>query len=201
MGGGWRRRRMPTTESSNKPHALTLLASERPRDIGWFQAAGFLFGDWGTSRLYVLGLALFFAGRTSFWLIVAMSLLIFAVGWAYSQICRIFPDGGGVYTAAKQTSRTLAVVGALLLFADYTVTASLSVLDAFHYFGLPRDAQVDAKDTERANPNSKPNEAIRVADEHYDDKSSNVDAGNRLDPKRASPPSASGKLLAWDSPG
>src|SRR5204863_7581288 len=86
--------------------------------------------------VYVLGLALFFAGRTSFWLIVAMSLLIFAVGWAYSQICRIYPDGGGVYTAAKQTSRTLAVVGALLLFADYTVTASLSVLDAFHYFGL-----------------------------------------------------------------
>ena len=72
-----------------------------------------------------------------------MSLLIFAVGWAYSQICRIYPDGGGVYTAAKQTSRTLAVVGALLLFADYTVTASLSVLDAFHYFGLPLHKQVD----------------------------------------------------------
>jgi len=65
-------------------------------------------------------------------------------GWAYSQICRIYPDGGGVYTAAKSKSRTLAVVGALLLFADYTVTASLSVLDAFHYFGLPiqKHAQV-----------------------------------------------------------
>ncbi len=128
---------METNDTSHKPHALTLLASERPRNVGWLQAAGFLFGDWGTSRLYVLGLALFFAGRTSFWLIVLMSLLILAVGWAYSQICRIYPDGGGVYTAAKQTSRTLAVVGALLLFADYTVTASLSVLDAFHYFGLP----------------------------------------------------------------
>ena len=31
-----------------------------------------------------------------------MSLLILAVGWAYTQICRIYPDGGGVYTAAKQ---------------------------------------------------------------------------------------------------
>jgi len=55
-------------------------------------------------------------------------------GWAYTQICRIYPDGGGVYTAARSKSKTLAVIGALLLFADYTVTASLSSLDAFHYF-------------------------------------------------------------------
>ena len=119
-----------------KPAALALLASERPRNVGWLQAAGLLFGDWGTSRLYVLGLAFFFARGASFWLIAAMSLLILAVGWAYTQICRIYPDGGGVYTAAKHKSRTLAVVGALLLFADYVVTASLSSLDAFHYFGL-----------------------------------------------------------------
>src|SRR6476660_8054200 len=121
----------------SKPAALALLSAERPRNVRWTEAAGLLFGDWGTSRLYVLGLALFFAGRTSFWLILLMSLLILAVGWAYTQICRIYPDGGGVYTAAKHKSRTLAVVGALLLFADYTVTASLSALDAFHYFGLP----------------------------------------------------------------
>src|SRR6266699_2656387 len=120
-----------------KPAALAMLASERPRNVSWLQAAGLLFGDWGTSRLYVLGLALFFAGRSSFWLILLMSGLILAVGWAYTQICRIYPDGGGVYTAAKSRSKTLAVIGALLLFADYTVTASLSSLDAFHYFGLP----------------------------------------------------------------
>src|SRR5277367_6610996 len=133
-------------QSADRPEALSLLASHRPRNVGWLQAAGLLFGDWGTSRLYVLGLAFLFAGRTSFYLICLMSLLILAVGWAYTQICRIYPDGGGVYTAAKQKSRTLAVVGALLLFADYTVTASLSVLDAFHYFGLPirHHAQVDA---------------------------------------------------------
>jgi amino acid transporter len=95
-----------------------------------------LFGDWGTSRLYVLGLAFLVAGRTSFWLILFMSGLILAVGWAYTQICRIYPDGGGVYTAARQRSALLGVIGALLLFADYTVTASLSALDAFHYFGL-----------------------------------------------------------------
>ena len=120
-----------------KSVALALLASERPRNVGWKQAAGLLFGDWGTSRLYVLGLAFFYAQRSSLYLMMAMSGLILAVAWAYSNICRIYPDGGGVYTAAKYRSRNLAVVGALLLFADYTVTASLSVADAFRYFGLP----------------------------------------------------------------
>src|ERR1700741_4456007 len=131
-----------TTATSVKelPPALALLSSERPRNVGWFGAAGLLFGDWGTSRLYVLGLAFLVAGRSSFWLIAAMSALILAVGWAYTQICRIYPDGGGVYPAAKSRSRLLAVIGALLLFADYTVTASLSAVDAFHYFGLPISA-------------------------------------------------------------
>src|SRR3954462_7825584 len=124
------------------PPALSLLHSHRPRNVSWIGAAGLLFGDWGTSRLYVLGLAFLVAGRSSFWLIAAMSLLIPAVGWAYTQICRIYPDGGGVYTAAKSRSRLLAVIGALLLFADYTVTASLSAVEAFHYFGLGQHAAV-----------------------------------------------------------
>jgi amino acid transporter len=184
---------MHTSDERCKPHALTLLSSERPRNVGWLQAAGLLFGDWGTSRLYVLGLALFFAGRTSFWLIAMMSVLILGVAWAYSQICRIYPDGGGVYTAAKQTSRTLAVVGALLLFADYTVTASLSVLDAFHYFGLPlhRDVQVVAEKTTGA---------VRLADSRYDT-NPRIDAGEVLDSKRSSPPAAEERFFAVDSPG
>src|SRR5205814_8512209 len=124
--------------------ALALLASDRPGNVGWLQAAGLLFGDWGTSRLYVLGLAFFFASRASFWLICGMSLLILAVGWAYTQICRIYPDGGGVYTAAKHKSQTLAVIGALLLFADYVVTASLSSLDGFHYFGMEHSERLFA---------------------------------------------------------
>src|SRR4026207_1176018 len=116
------------TVGREKPAALALLTSHRPRNVGWLQAAGLLFGDWGTSRLYVLGLAFLFAGRTSFWRILPMSALILAVGWAYTQICRIYPDGGGVYTAAKSRSRTLAVIGALLPFADYTGTARLGRL-------------------------------------------------------------------------
>src|SRR4051812_23539518 len=162
------------TNGSSKPEALSLLASERPRNVGWLQAAGLLFGDWGTSRLYVLGLALFFAGRSSFWLIVGMSALILAVGWAYTQICRIYPDGGGVYTAAKHKSRTLAVIGALLLFADYTVTASLSVLDAFHYFGLHHAVAMQTSSTDAA--------------KHAERLDPQLDAGNKLDPHRESDP-------------
>src|SRR5919206_3396907 len=135
-------------QTQSLPKALALLHSERPRDVNWFRAAALLFGDWGTSRLYVLGLAFLVAGRSSFWLIAGMSALILAVGWAYTEICRIYPDGGGVYTAAKQRSRLLGVIGALLLFADYTVTASLSAVEAFHYFGLGKSEahQVAAHD-------------------------------------------------------
>src|SRR3954451_2894370 len=128
-------------QAKSLPPALSLLSSERPRNVGWFAAGSMLFGDWGTSRLYVLGLAFLVAGRTSFWLILLMSLLILGVGWAYTQICRIYPNGGGVYTAARQRSALLGVVGALLLFADYTITASLSALDAYHYFGLGHSHQ------------------------------------------------------------
>jgi K+ transporter len=170
---------MNVSESGRgKPAALSLLAAERPRNVTWKQAAGLLFGDWGTSRLYVLGIALFFAGRTSFWLILAMSVLIMAVAWGYTQICRIYPDGGGVYTAAKHKSRVLAVVGALLLFADYTVTASLSVLDAFHYFGLPLSRHVQSTDVKPEGP----------------------DAGAEIDVKREAAPDEADKLLAFDSP-
>src|SRR2546430_9183909 len=119
-------------EGREKPLALSLLASERPRNVGWLQAAGLLFGDWGTSRLYVLGLALFFAGRTSFWLILAMSGLILAVGWAYTQICRIYPDGGGVYTAAKHKSRMLAVGGAAVLVVGLVGYAERRALACVH---------------------------------------------------------------------
>src|SRR4051812_5574264 len=112
------------------PQALSMLASERPRNLGWFGAAGLLFGDWGTSRLYVLGIAFVVGGRSSFWLITAMSALILFVGWAYTQICRIYPDGGGGYTAAPPPSPPLGVVGAPPLFADYTLPASPSPVRA-----------------------------------------------------------------------
>jgi amino acid transporter/nucleotide-binding universal stress UspA family protein len=113
-----------------------LATGERPRELRWYHAGPMLFGDWGTSRLYVLGLAFLHTGRASFWFIAAMCLLMIGVGWAYEIICRLFPDGGGVYSSARHRSQLLAVVGGLLLCADYVVTASMSCLDAFHYLGL-----------------------------------------------------------------
>ena len=110
-----------------------LSVGERPRVLKWFHAGPMLFGDWGTSRLYVLGLAFAFNGRASFWFILLMSMLLIGVGYSYEIICRLFPDGGGVYSSARHRSQLLAVVGGLLLCADYVVTAALSCLDAFHY--------------------------------------------------------------------
>jgi amino acid transporter/nucleotide-binding universal stress UspA family protein len=99
-----------------------------------------LFGDWGTSRLYVLGLAFFYSGFSSPYYILAMCLLLMAVGWAYTVVCRCFHDGGGVYTSAKATHQQVALLGAYLLFADYVVTAALSAVDAFRYFGASTHA-------------------------------------------------------------
>jgi amino acid transporter len=164
-----------------KPAALALLASERPRNVNWFQAGALLFGDWGTSRLYVLGLAFLVAGRSSFWLIGAMSLLILVVGWAYTHVCRLYPDGGGVYTAGRRRARILGVIGALLLFADYTITASLSAVEAFHYFGLGKeqvqiDRPAEAPDvvsTPRDKPAEDPGDYVLIPEreEHHAKKS------------------------------
>src|SRR5207237_5922469 len=80
------------------------------------------------------------------------------------------------------------VIGALLLFADYTVTASLSSLEAFHYFGLPLPSQEQAM----VIPSSG-NRPARQPD--------TVDCGDKLDVRRETPPSEADRLLAWDSPG
>src|SRR3954469_18332161 len=112
--------------------------TERPRELKWYHAGPMLYGDWGTSRFYVLGLALFFALHASFWYVFAVGVLVAAVGWAYTIICRCYPDGGGVYSAARHSSQQLAVVGALLLFADYIVTAALSAYDGIRYMGFPK---------------------------------------------------------------
>ena len=149
----------PTDAHAPRPQALNLLSAQRPRNLGWLGSAGLLFGDWGTSRLYVLGLAFLVAGRTSFVLICCMSLLILAVGWAYTKICRLYPEGGGVYSAARGFHPLLGVLAALLLFADYTVTASLSALDAFHYFGLENTIEHGTDSVDAGDKIIRPNEA------------------------------------------
>src|SRR5437016_123398 len=105
----------------------------RPRNLDWKRAGALLYGDWGTSKAYVIGLAFVAAGFSSLPIILAVCALTGLVGINYAVICRHFPDGGGVYSAAKAQGRLLAVVGALLLLADLTVTASLSGWSALTY--------------------------------------------------------------------
>src|SRR2546423_9804452 len=110
---------------------------KRPRNVDVSRAAAILYGDWGTSKAYVIGLAFAVAGYASFWLIAAMCVLTALVGINYMVICRLYPDGGGVYAAVRHRSEVISIVGAFLLIADYLVTAAISALSAFQYLGVP----------------------------------------------------------------
>jgi len=110
---------------------------KRPRNVDVPRAAAILYGDWGTSKAYVIGLAFAVAGYASFWLIAAMCVLTALVGLNYIIICRLYPDGGGVYAAVRHRSEVISIVGAFLLIADYLVTAAISSLSAFAYLGVP----------------------------------------------------------------
>jgi amino acid transporter len=120
-----------------QPHpGVTHLATSRPRVLGWLRSAAILDGDWGTSVAYVLGIGFALAGYSSFWHLSLMMVLTSLVAINYITICRLYPNGGGVYSSVYHRSQLLAVIGALLLAADYIVTMALSVLDACHYLGL-----------------------------------------------------------------
>ena len=111
--------------------------TRRPRNVDSKRAAAILYGDWGTSKAYVVGLAFAVAGYSSFWLIAAMCVLTGLVGLNYIVICKHYPDGGGVYASVRHRSEVISIVGAFLLIADYIVTAAISALSAFQYLGVP----------------------------------------------------------------
>jgi amino acid transporter/nucleotide-binding universal stress UspA family protein len=118
--------------------------TNRPRDVDAPRAAAILYGDLGTSKAYVVGLAFAVAGYSSFWLIAGMCLLTALVAVNYMAICRHYPDGGGVYASVRHRSEVISIVGAFLLVADYLVTAALSALSAFHYLGVPQPERLTA---------------------------------------------------------
>lgn len=125
-------------------HAESLMATtidptavHRPRNVDWKRAAALLYGDWGTSKAYVIGLAFVAAGFSSLPIILAVCLLTAVVAYNYIIVCANFPDGGGVYSAARQQSRFLASTGALLLVANFIVTAAISGWAAVSYLGVP----------------------------------------------------------------
>src|SRR3954469_13127375 len=113
--------------------------SHRPRNVGWARAAALLYGDWGTSKAYVIGFSFLLTGFSSFPIILAVCALTGLVAYNYVIVCRHFPDGGGVYSSARAQSRVLAVLGSLLLVADLTVTAALSGWSAMAYFHAPKE--------------------------------------------------------------
>jgi len=110
--------------------------SDRPRNVNVAQSTAILYGDWGTSKAYVIGLAFAMAGYSAFWLVAAVCLLMALVGLNYITICRLNPTGGGVYSSARRHSEILALIGAFFLIADYLITASLSVMSCFKYLGV-----------------------------------------------------------------
>jgi amino acid transporter len=114
--------------------------TKRPRNVDAPRAAAILYGDWGTSKAYVIGLAFAVAGYSSFWLIIGMCVLMALVGVNYMAICRHYPEGGGVYASVRHRSEVISIVGAFLLIADYVVTAAISALSAFQYLGWPHPA-------------------------------------------------------------
>lgn len=118
---------------------MDIIGMHRPRNLGWARAAALLYGDWGTSKAYVIGLAFFAATFSSFPIILAVCALTGLVAYNYIIVCKNFPDGGGVYSAAREQSRVLAVLGSLLLVANFTVTAAMSGWAAMSYFGVPKE--------------------------------------------------------------
>ncbi len=108
----------------------------RPRNVGWVRAAALLYGDWGTSKAYFIGFGVTAIGFAALPHLLAVCLLTGLVGVNYIWVCNHFPNGGGVYTAAGMISRRLVSIGGLFLLADFIVTAALSCLDVFHYFGF-----------------------------------------------------------------
>jgi amino acid transporter/nucleotide-binding universal stress UspA family protein len=113
----------------------------RPRNLDWRRAAALLYGDWGTSKAYVVGFAFSASAAAAAWaslpILLAVVALTALVAWNYIVVCRQFPDGGGVYSAARDQSRMLAALGALLLVANFTVTAAMSGWAAMTYFRVP----------------------------------------------------------------
>ncbi len=111
--------------------------TRRPRNIDALHASGVLYGDLGTSKIYVIGLAFAVAGYASFWLIAAVSILTLLIGINYIIVCKYYPYGGGVYASLRRRSKVISLLGAFFLFADFIITAALSALSAFLYLGVP----------------------------------------------------------------
>jgi hypothetical protein len=82
---------------------MILGKTKRPRNVDSPRAAAILYGDWGISKAYVIGLAFAVAGYSSFWLILAMSVLL---PWSASIT---WPSAGTIRTGAVCTPAFIIV--------------------------------------------------------------------------------------------
>jgi hypothetical protein len=55
----------------------------RPRNVGWVRAAALIYGDWGTSKAYVIGLALSLVGFAALPHLLAVCVVTGLVGVNY----------------------------------------------------------------------------------------------------------------------
>ena len=76
----------------------------RPRNVDWQRAAALLYGDWGTSKAYVLGLAFVAAGFASFPIILAVCALTASSPSIISSYALIFPMAAALFCRAAAES-------------------------------------------------------------------------------------------------
>jgi amino acid transporter len=119
------------------PTAFWAAETRRPTDLDWKCAAALLYAHWGTNKVFVLGLAFIAAGFSSLPILLAVCLLAAAVAYGYVIVCKYLPEGGDVYSAAREQSRFLGSVGALLLGAGYLAKAALNGWVAVIYLSVP----------------------------------------------------------------
>jgi len=87
------------------------LGTKWPRNVS--RVAAILYGDWGTNKTYVIGLAFAIVDYNSFWLIAAMGVLTI-VGINYIIVCQCYPDGGGVYAGVHHRSEIISDISRIL---------------------------------------------------------------------------------------
>ncbi len=142
-----------------------LVTQSRPRTLKWFHAGPLLYGDWGTSRLYVLGLAFFFTSAETPFYLLAIALLMGAVAWAYTIVCRRFPHGRGLGLTGYGSSPAAGAATGRGAHNDLTKPAGAGeILDA-----LGRDPE-DSADLPEAPPSLQRLEwehIQRVLDAHH----------------------------------
>ena len=89
------------------------LSPNRPRNVDWRRAAALLYGDWGTSKAYVIGLAFVAAGYASLPIIIAVSALtaigVMGLGFAVVAVVRR-RDRGDAVIASWMTSTAVSDV-------------------------------------------------------------------------------------------